>query len=36
MRRIVRGVGRVFRAEGPEEISEIRSHQGGTETQRET
>jgi excinuclease UvrABC nuclease subunit len=36
MRRIVRGIGRVFRGEAPEEISEIRSHHGGTETQRET
>jgi len=36
MRRIVRGIGRVLRGEGPEEIGETRSHHGGTETQRET
>ena len=36
IRRIVRGVGRVLRGEGPEEIGEIRSHHGGTETQRKT
>jgi len=35
MRRIVRGIGRVFRGERPEEIGEMRSHHGGTETQRE-
>ena len=32
MRRIVRGIGRVLRGEGPEEIGEIRSYHGGTET----
>jgi excinuclease ABC subunit C len=36
MRRIVRGIGRVLRGEGPEEIGETLSHHGGTETQRET
>ncbi|MFZ0952878.1 MAG: hypothetical protein WAN17_11465, partial [Candidatus Sulfotelmatobacter sp.] len=36
MRRIVRGIGRVLRGEGPEEIVQARPHHGGTETQRET
>ena len=32
MRRIVRGIGRVLRGEGPEEISETTFHQADTET----